>query len=133
MIVFAAIAPHGDIAIEEACSPDELELGRATREGMGELRRRFDAARPDATILFTPHNAHVERHFSVVVAAALKGGLGDFLPGGAAELRLECPVDRDLARYVLEALDDAGIPAVGVSFGGNVAEESIMPLDQSSR
>jgi aromatic ring-opening dioxygenase LigB subunit len=129
VIVVAAIAPHGDIAIEEACAPDELDLGRATREGMEELRRRFEAARPDATILFTPHNAHVERHFGVVVAAALKGGLGDFLPGGAAELRLECPVDRDLARDVLGALDDAGIPAVGVSFGGNVAEESIMPLD----
>ena len=32
MIVFAAIAPHGDIAIEEAT--DDLSLGQATREGM---------------------------------------------------------------------------------------------------
>jgi aromatic ring-opening dioxygenase LigB subunit len=127
VIVFAAIAPHGDIAIEEAT--DDLSLGQATRDGMVELARRFEAARPDATILFTPHNAHVERHFGVVVAAALKGGLGDFLPGGAAPLELEVPVERDLARDVLDALDDAGIPAVGVSFGGNVAEESIMPLD----
>jgi aromatic ring-opening dioxygenase LigB subunit len=129
VIVFAAIAPHGDIAIEEACAPDQLELGRATRDGMEVLCRRFEASGPDVTILFTPHNAHVERHFGVVVAAALKGGLGDFLPGGAADLRLECPVERELARDVLDALDDAGIPAVGVSFGGNVAEESIMPLD----
>ena len=127
MIVFAAIAPHGDIAIEEAT--EDLSLGQATRDGMAELARRFEAARPEATILFTPHNAHVERHFGVVVAAALKGGLGDFLPGGAAPLELEVPVDRDLARDVLDALDDAGIPAVGVSFGGNVADESIMPLD----
>lgn len=127
MIVFAAIAPHGDIAIEEAT--DDLSLGQATRDGMAELARRFEAAKPEATILFTPHNAHVERHFGVVVAAALKGGLGDFLPGGAAPLELEVPVDRGLARDVLDALDDAGIPAVGVSFGGNVADESIMPLD----
>jgi aromatic ring-opening dioxygenase LigB subunit len=127
VIVFAAIAPHGDIAIEEAT--DDLSLGQATRDGMAELGRRFDAAQPDATILFTPHNAHVERHFGVVVAAALKGGLGDFLPGGAAPLTLEVPVERDLARDVLDALDEARIPAVGVSFGGNVAEESIMPLD----
>jgi aromatic ring-opening dioxygenase LigB subunit len=127
VIVFAAIAPHGDIAIEEAT--DDLSLGQATREGMAELARRFEAAKPDATILFTPHNAHVEQHFGVVVAAALKGGLGDFLPGGAAPLELEVPVDRDVARDVLDGLDDAGIPAVGVSFGGNVAEESIMPLD----
>jgi aromatic ring-opening dioxygenase LigB subunit len=127
VIVFAAIAPHGDIAIEEAT--DDLSLGQATRDGMAELARRFEAARPEATILFTPHNAHVERHFGVVVAAALKGGLGDFLPGGAAPLQLEVPVDRGFARDVLDALDDAGIPAVGVSFGGNVADESIMPLD----
>jgi aromatic ring-opening dioxygenase LigB subunit len=127
VIVFAAIAPHGDIAIEEAT--DDLSLGQATRDGMAELARRFEAAKPEATILFTPHNAHVERHFGVVVAAALKGGLGDFLPGGAAPLELEVPVDRALARDVLDALGDAGIPAVGVSFGGNVADESIMPLD----
>jgi aromatic ring-opening dioxygenase LigB subunit len=127
VIVFAAIAPHGDIAIEEARG--DLSLGQATRDGMVELARRFEAARPDATILFTPHNAHVERHFGVVVAAALKGGLGDFLPGGAAPLELEVPVERDLARDILDALDKAGIPAVGVSFGGNVADESIMPLD----
>ena len=129
MIVFAAIAPHGDIAIEEACPPDRRDLGQATRDGMAELARRFERAQPEATILFTPHNAHVERHFGVVVAAALKGGLGDFLPGGAAPLELEVPVDRDVARDVLGAFDEAGIPAVGVSFGGNVAEESIMPLD----
>src|SRR4029450_1783395 len=116
VIVFAAIAPHGDIAIEEA--PAALSLGQATRDGMTELGRRFDAAQPDATILFTPHNAHVERHFGVVVAAALKGGLGDFLPGGAAPLELEVPVDRDLARDVVDALDDAGIPAAGGGLGG---------------
>jgi aromatic ring-opening dioxygenase LigB subunit len=135
VIVFAAIAPHGDIAIEEAT--DDLSLGQATRDGMAELARRFEAAKPEATILFTPHNAHVERHFGVVVAAALKGGLGDFLPGGAAPLELEVPVDRALARDVLDALGEAGIPAVGVSFGGNAADEDfdarIVELVESGR
>jgi aromatic ring-opening dioxygenase LigB subunit len=129
VIVFAAIAPHGDIAIEEATPDDQRHLGVATREAMAELGRRFDGAAPDATVLFTPHNAHVEGHFAVVVAASVKGGLGDFLPGGAAPLELECPVDRGLAHEVLTALRAADLPAVGVSFGGNVAEESIMPLD----
>ena len=129
MIVFAAIAPHGDIAIEEATPDDQKALGAATRAAMAELGVRFARAEPEATVLFTPHNAHVEGHFAVVVAAAVKGGLGDFLPGGAAPLELECPVDRELARGALDALRAAEIPAVGVSFGGNVAEESIMPLD----
>jgi aromatic ring-opening dioxygenase LigB subunit len=129
VIVFAAIVPHGDIAIEEATPDDQRDLGVATRAAMLELGRRFDRAAPDATVLFTPHNAHVEGHFAVVVAAAVKGGLGDFLPGGAAPLELECPVDRELAHSVLAALRAADLPAVGLSFGGNVAEESIMPLD----
>jgi aromatic ring-opening dioxygenase LigB subunit len=129
VIVFAAIAPHGDIAIEEATPDDQRDLGVATRAAMVELGRRFDRAAPEATVLFTPHNAHVDGHFAVVVAAAVKGGLGDFLPGGAAPLELECPVERELARSVLAALRAADVPTVGVSFGGNVAEESIMPLD----
>ena len=104
MIVFAAIAPHGDIAIEEATPDDQRGLGGATRAAMVELAGRFDAAAPEATVLFTPHNAHVEGHFAVVVAAAVKGGLGDFLPGGAAPLELECPVDRELAHSVLAGL-----------------------------
>ena len=36
-----------------------------TREGMDELGRRFDAAKPDVTIVFTPHNVHVEESFAV--------------------------------------------------------------------
>jgi len=58
VIVFAAIAPHGDI-------DETAEL----RDAMEELGRRFDAAAPEVAIVVTPHNVHVEGHFAVVTAA----------------------------------------------------------------
>ena len=77
MIVFAAIAPHGD-----------MDLDPALRAAMEELGRRFDAAKPDTAIVVTPHNVHVERHFAAVTAARI----GEW----------EC--DRELAHALL-ALD----------------------------
>ena len=128
-LVFAAIAPHGDLAIAEACEPDQAALARATQQAMGELAARFEAARPQATIVLTPHNVHVDGAFAVVVAASLKGALGDFLPEVARSVELSCPVDRELASSVLASLRAAGIPTAGVSFGGNVPDESVMPMD----
>lgn len=57
MIVFAAIAPHGDV-----------DLAPELRAAMEELGRRFDAAAPDVAVVVTPHNVHVEGHFAVVTA-----------------------------------------------------------------
>ena len=57
-LVFACIAPHGDLdEIPELCA------------AMAELGRRFDAAGAETAIVVTPHNVHVERHFAVVTAA----------------------------------------------------------------
>ncbi len=42
-LVFAAIAPHGDLAIPEACAPEQRDLAAGTQAGMRELnaeRRR---------------------------------------------------------------------------------------------
>jgi aromatic ring-opening dioxygenase LigB subunit len=98
VIVFACVAPHGDV-----------DLDPALRSAMDELGRRFDAAEPDAAIVVTPHNVHVERHFAVVTAAHV----GEW----------EC--DRELAQALL-ALD---LPILGVSYGGNDATQAEMPLD----
>ena len=59
MICFAAVAPHGDV--------DEAPELRAAME---ELGRRCDAAEPEAAIVVTPHNVHVEGHFAVVVGTS---------------------------------------------------------------
>jgi len=37
-LVFAAVAPHGGMAIAEACSPAELAFAGATRAGMEQLK-----------------------------------------------------------------------------------------------
>jgi len=91
---------------------------------MLELGRRCDAADPDTLVLLTPHGIHVEGHFAVVVAGRMAGALDD-----TPNVALDVPVDRGLATATLAALHDAEIPAVGVSFGGNVPEDAVMPMD----
>jgi aromatic ring-opening dioxygenase LigB subunit len=99
VIVFAAIAPHGDV-----------ELAADLRDAMAELGRRCDA---DITIVVTPHNVHVEGHFAVVTAARVG----------------EHETDRELADAIVDALRADGLPVVGVSFGGNDPAAAEMPLD----
>jgi aromatic ring-opening dioxygenase LigB subunit len=79
-LVFACIAPHGDV-----------DLDPALRPAMEELGRRFDAARPDVAVVVTPHNVHVERHFAVITA----GRVGEWrtdADAAAALLRAELPI-----------------------------------------
>jgi aromatic ring-opening dioxygenase LigB subunit len=56
-LVFACIAPHGDV-----------DLAPELRPAMEELGRRFEAAAPEIAVLVTPHSVHVEGHFAVVTA-----------------------------------------------------------------
>jgi aromatic ring-opening dioxygenase LigB subunit len=119
-LVFAAIAPHG--TLPEA----PVEGAEQTHEGLAELGRRFDDARPEATIVLTPHNVHIEGHFAVVLAATLAGTLADF---DAPEVRLSCPVDFELATEAVAALHDDGIPVVGASFGPNDPTAATAPMD----
>src|SRR5579872_2564603 len=79
-LVFGAIAPHGGIAIAEACSPDELEVAAKTRAGLEELGRMFEAARPDVAIVVTPHNIHIADAFGVIVAGRVAGKLTGTAP-----------------------------------------------------
>ena len=124
-LVFAAIAPHGTLAVPEAPAA-AVDGAERTQEAMQELARRFGAAAPDATIVLTPHNVHVSGHFAVVVASKLAGTLADW---DAPAIELTCPVDAELAAAVVETLRGDGIPAVGVSFGANDAGAATAPLD----
>jgi aromatic ring-opening dioxygenase LigB subunit len=99
VIVFAAIAPHGDV-----------DLAPELREAMDELGRRCTA---DVAIVVTPHNVHVEGHFAVVTAARVG----------------EYETDRELAHAIVAAFRADGLPVVGVSFGGNDPAAAEMPLD----
>ena len=57
-LVFACIAPHGD-----------MDLDEGLRAAMEELGRRFAAAAPEVAVVVTPHSVHVDGHFAVVTAA----------------------------------------------------------------
>ena len=124
-IVFAAIAPHGALAVAEACDASSLPLAAATRRAMGELGERCAAARPDTVVVFTPHNIHVDGAMAVITSTRVHGRLEE----AAAPVELSCAVDRELALLARDAILAAGVPAVGVSFGGNDPAEAVSPLD----
>jgi aromatic ring-opening dioxygenase LigB subunit len=124
-LVFAAIAPHGGLAIADACTPDERMLAAATRAGMEELGRLFADTRPEAVIVATPHNVHIANALGVVVAGRVAGQLA----GAPPSVALDVPSANDLAWLVLEALAAAEVPSVGVSFGSNDPETAVAPMD----
>ena len=95
-----AIAPHGDVE-----SNPELLVA------MEELGRRYDGE--STVIVVTPHNVHVEGHFAVSVSAHIG----------------EHEVDRELALRLVDEIRAAGLPVVGVSYGGNDPLDAELPLD----
>jgi aromatic ring-opening dioxygenase LigB subunit len=124
-LVFACIAPHGSIAIPEAKPQDRPSLASATTAGMQELGRRFTAAEPDVSIVLTPHNIHVEGAMAVIDAGAVAGDLGQW--GSAISMRI--PIDRELSLSVRDAIREAGIPVVAVSYGANDPVSAVFPMD----
>ncbi len=135
--MFACIAPHGGLAIEELCKPEDRDVAAVTRRGMEELGRRFDAAKPDVTVVLTPHNVHVEGAMAVITAGSLFGelkeggaGRGAFDPNaGTRSVSLRASTDRELAQTCIEALRSGGIGAVGVHYGANDSAAAVMPMD----
>jgi aromatic ring-opening dioxygenase LigB subunit len=117
-LVFAAIAPHGGLVFEQPDSP--------TRQAMEELKRRFEAARPEAVIVVTPHGTLVDGHFGVVRSGQLAEHPSQFL---AAEHLYDGPGEPQLADTCIRALQEDGLPALGVTFGSTVAGSSEMPID----
>jgi aromatic ring-opening dioxygenase LigB subunit len=124
-LVFAAIAPHGSMAIAEWCKPEERDLAAKTRVAMEELGRRFAAASPEATVVLTPHNIHVAERMAVVVAATMAGTL----EGGAQPISMRVPVDRVLAMTIASTVSQAGAPIKEVSYGANDTSDAVFPMD----
>jgi aromatic ring-opening dioxygenase LigB subunit len=59
-LVFACIAPHGDV-----------DLDPALRPAMEELGRRANAAQPEVAVVVTPHSVHVQGHYAVVTSGTV--------------------------------------------------------------
>jgi len=124
-LVFAAIAPHGGIAIAEACEPHEVDLAAVTRAGMEELGRAFVASKPDVVVIASPHNVHISGAIGVIVAARMSG----HLPDGHESVALDVACDASLAWLMLETMTAEGLSAVGVSFGANDPATAVAPMD----
>jgi aromatic ring-opening dioxygenase LigB subunit len=75
--------------------------------------------------VLSPHNVHVEGSLAVIVASELEGTVDD----NDREIALTSLVDIELALDLLDAFTGAGIPATGVSYGGNRPAEASMPMD----
>ena len=118
MIVFAAIAPHGN--------PVFTAEGAGTRRGMEELRLRFEAAQPEAVIVVTPHGTLVDGHFGVVRSAHLAEHVSQFTLG---DYVYDGPGAPALADACVRELREEGLPAVGLTFGASLADASVMPID----
>jgi aromatic ring-opening dioxygenase LigB subunit len=77
-LVFACIAPHGDV-----------DLAPELRAAMEELGRRAAASKPDVAVVVTPHSVHVDGHYAVVTA----GKVGEHeTDGAAADALLAAPL-----------------------------------------
>ena len=124
-LMFACVAPHGSIAIPEAKPKDQPRLADATTAGMMELGRRFAAAKPDVSIVLTPHNIHVEGAMAVIDAAAISGDLAQW----ESPISMRIPVDRELALSIRDAIRAAGVPVVAVSYGANDPAAAVFPMD----
>ena len=123
-LVFGCVAPHGGIAIAEACAPEQQDLAAVTRRGMVELGRRFDRVEPEVAVVLTPHNIHVEGAMAVVTSGTVAGALD-----GHPDVALRIPVDRPFALAVRDTIAAEGIPVAGVSFGANDAAAASFPMD----
>src|SRR2546430_1046909 len=126
-LVFACIAPHGSMAIPEAKPADRPTLAAATTAAMQELAGRFAAARPEVSIVLTPHNVHVEGAMAVIDAGAVAGDLAQW----GSPIAMRVGVDRELARAVHDGIREAGIPVVYVSYGGNDPASAGAPVGRA--
>jgi aromatic ring-opening dioxygenase LigB subunit len=118
MIVFGAIAPHGNPVYEQPDGP--------TAKGMHELARRLDASGAAALILATPHGTLLDGHFGVVRSARLSEHPNQFVD---PEHLFEGEGDPELAAACLDTLYHANLPALGITFGTTAAGGSTMPID----
>jgi aromatic ring-opening dioxygenase LigB subunit len=97
-LVFACIAPHGDV-----------DLDPALRPAMEELARRAAATEPEVAVVVTPHSVHVDGHYAVVTSGTVGGYETD--------------------RATADALLEAPLPVLGVSYGGNDPSTAEFPID----
>jgi aromatic ring-opening dioxygenase LigB subunit len=124
-VLIGVIAPHGNLAIAEACDDDTRSLAAETQRAMALMAERVAAAQPDALVIATPHNVHVSGHMAVLTSSEVTGRLDE----AANPIEMTARVDRPLALAIHQAMNDAVVSTVAVSYGGNDPAEAVSPMD----
>jgi aromatic ring-opening dioxygenase LigB subunit len=124
-VSIGVIAPHSDLAIAEACDDDTRSLAIETQRAMSQMAERVAAAQPDALVIATPHNVHIFGHMAVLTSSEVAGRLDE----AANPLDLTARVDRPLALSIHQAMNDAVVSTVAVTYGGNDPAEAVSPMD----
>jgi aromatic ring-opening dioxygenase LigB subunit len=111
-VVYGCIAPHGDELIARIAGKNR-GLAAESIGGMKRLASEMKAARPDTIVIATPHNLRLDNRIGVIVAENSSGKVGR--PGTQITLKAKCDVD--LAREIIVASEEEGIPVVGANYG----------------
>jgi len=123
-VVYACIAPHGDGLIPKLAG----KSGRLAAESIKGIRRLasdMKDASPDTIVIASPHNLRLMKNIGVVIAENSSGKVGS--RGAEVSLRARCDVK--LAREILTASEEAGLPVVGANYGTFSGELSNMAMD----
>jgi aromatic ring-opening dioxygenase LigB subunit len=111
-VVYGCIAPHGDELIARIAGKNRGLAAESIR-GMKRLAEEIKEAEPDTIVIATPHNLRLDGRIGVIVAENSSGKVGR--PGAQISLKAKCDVG--LAREIIVASEEEGIPVVGANYG----------------
>jgi MEMO1 family protein len=92
-LVFAAITPHPPIIIPGVGSRDDLIKFQKTTRAMEKLTQCWQEAKPDTTLIISPHAPIDDKHFAINTSAQVQASWTEF---GAATPPYRLSVDSDL-------------------------------------
>jgi aromatic ring-opening dioxygenase LigB subunit len=125
-LVFACIAPHGSLVIEELAVDAEQMV--VTRRAMEELGRRAAEAQPDTVVVITPHGVRVAGAVCVMTTDRGLGILEE--EGHEARVKIDMRVDTELGHRIADlASKEYGVPTVTAIYGASGGDGCFTPLD----
>ncbi len=109
-ILATCVTPHPPLLIPEI-GGRELARVEATSTAMTHLAEKVAELAPEVLVMVSPHSPFYGDRFLVKLGDLLQGDFGQF---GYARIGASKRVDLDLARMILDAASDEGLPIVGV-------------------
>lgn len=127
-LVFACIAPHGDITLP-LLAGREAQKATKTRQAMEELGRLLAEAAPETIVLVTPHGHRVDGAFSLLNNRRVRGTLEAEEGGNGNSLTLSFHVDQEFNTALREQARELGVPVIRIGYAVPEKEEFVQELD----